>query len=438
MTENPDNATPSTAQANTSPEEITLSLPGINAWQILLVAFVVAVFSVLWFGSYQALNNLIWHNDFVTANRWTIPVGVLLFSLIAGLAQKYLNASNAIEGECLDPITEGDTTHYKRTFVGSLISSYASLFSGASIGPEGPLGYLAVDVVQWLGQRLKLPKEGFVPAAMAGLSSAYNGIIGNSVFTAVLSFETSGGKDGLPALAANLAAGAVGYLIFRLFGVPPFAGVLEEGSVTEMSVELVLWAIGLGLLGSLLAVYVGVAKTVAGKALSIFDDRPVTRIMVAGAIIAVVCYFFPILMFAGEGPLESLMENPGQATVATLLMLAAAKPLLLALSLKSGYLGGPIFPILFSAVMLGLAISLLLPAVPVGVLTTCIAAGVLTMALGAPLSSILLVSLLTAADLNLIELIVVATVTAMLAGHSIKQLIARRNASSGDVARSSN
>lgn len=429
MTESSDSLPSSEAPSDASSDPTVLTrLPGINAWQILLVALVVAIFSVLWFGSYQLLDDLIWDSDFVAANRWTIPVAVLLFSLIAGLAQKYLNASNAIDSECLDPVLKGDMTSYKQSFWGTLISSYASLLSGASVGPEGPLGYLAVDVVEWLGQRLKLPEEGFLPAAMAGLSSAYNGIIGSSVFTAVLSFETSGGKDGLPALAANLAAGAVGYLIFRLAGVPPFVGVLDEGGVTEMNVELVLWAIGLGLLGALLAVYIGVAMRVAGKVMSTFNGRPITRIMVAAAIIAVVGYFFPILLFAGEAPLESLMANPSQVTVATLLILAAAKPLLLALSLKSGYLGGPIFPVLFSAVMVGLAISLLLPSVPVSVLTTCIAAGVLTLALGAPLSSILLVSLLTSADLNLLELIVVATVTAMIAGQVATTLTARRSA----------
>lgn len=426
MTEKTESASPAPTQGDPLSEEDILYLPGINAWQILLIALVIALFSVLWFGSYQVLNDLIWNNSYVTANRWTIPVFVLLFSLIAGLARKYMGASDAIEGECLDPITEGDTTHYKRSFLGTLVSSYASLFSGASIGPEGPLGYLAVDVVQWLAHRLKLTKEGFMPAAMAGLSSAYNGIIGNSVFTAVLSFESSGGKNGLPALAANLAAGSVGYLIFRLIGVPPFAGVLNEGGVTDLTVGLVVWAIALGLLGALLAIYIGAAMRVAGRVMSVFDSRPVTRIMVAGVIIALVGYFFPILLFAGETPLDSLMENPSQLSILTLLLLAAAKPLLLALSLKSGYLGGAIFPVLFSAVTLGLALSLLLPQVPVGVLTTCIAAGVLTLALNAPLSAILLVSLMTAADLNLMELIVVATVSSMIAGELFKQFVARR------------
>ena len=87
----------------------------------------------------------------MAANRWTIPVGIMFFSLLVGLAEKYLHAPNSIEGEALDPLLAGDTTSYKN-FWGTLATSFASLLSGASVGPEGPLGYLAVDVSEWLAR----------------------------------------------------------------------------------------------------------------------------------------------------------------------------------------------------------------------------------------------------------------------------------------------
>ncbi|NJN82884.1 MAG: chloride channel protein [Caldilineaceae bacterium] len=412
MTESAESAAPPVAQNDTPSGQSESRLVGIGPGHILLFALLVALFSAVWFGSYQVLNSLIWDNDFVENNRWTLPLGVLVFSLLVGLAQKYLHAANAIEGDAMEPLMAGDATSYK-SFWGTLVTSFCSLLSGASVGPEGPLGYLAVDVSEWIAIKLKLPKEGFVPAAMAGVSAAYNGIVGNAVLTAVMTSETSKGKGGLPVLVSNLAAGAVGFLVFGLLGVPPFAGALKEGQPFDLSLGLALWAVALGLIGALLAVYIGLAMQVAGRAMGAFGDRVVTRVMVAGVIIAVVVYFVPALMFSGEGSLSNIMANPAQAGIATMLLLAAAKPLLLALSLKSGYLGGPIFPCLFSAILIGLCLSLLFPDVPISILTACIQVAVVALVLNAPLTSILLVSIITAADANLLGLIVVAAVTAI-------------------------
>ena len=47
--------------------------------QIVIIALVTAVFALVWFASLSILNTAVWKNDFITANRWTIPVLVLFF-----------------------------------------------------------------------------------------------------------------------------------------------------------------------------------------------------------------------------------------------------------------------------------------------------------------------------------------------------------------------
>jgi H+/Cl- antiporter ClcA len=155
---------------------------------VLLVAFVVGAFAVVWLIAYEALNTLIWENDFVANNRWTIPVGVLFFSLLVGLAQNYLHAPNVIEGGVEHSLKAEDVSSYK-TFWGTLLSSFFSLFSGASLGPEGPLGFLAVQISQWLAAKFKFATKRALLSSLAGMSSAYNGVVGNPVFTALLARE---------------------------------------------------------------------------------------------------------------------------------------------------------------------------------------------------------------------------------------------------------
>ena len=268
--------------------------------RVLLVGLVVGIVAVVWLVTYVALNDLIWGNDFVAANKWTIPVGVMFFSLLVGLVGRYLHAPNVIKGGALEPLMAGDTTSYK-SMPGMLLSSFFSLFSGASVGPEGPIGFVAVYVSEWLAVKLKLAKEAVLPTSLAGMSSAYNGIVGNPMFAALFASEASGGKGGLALVATNLAAGAVGFLLFAILKVPPFAGFLADGVPVELTINLAFWAIALGVLGALLALYTGAAMRVVGRLMAVFDDRIILRALVAGAIISVVCYFIPDLMFSGEG-----------------------------------------------------------------------------------------------------------------------------------------
>lgn len=395
--------------------------------RILFIALIVGLFAVVWLASYSQLNSLIWDNSFVSDNRWMIPVGVMFFSLLVGLVGKYMHAPNMIEGSPVEAMAAGDTTGYK-SFWGALLSSFFSLFSGASVGPEGPLGVLAVYISEWLSVRLKLAKNAFIPASMAGMSSAYNGLIGNPLFAALFASEISGGKGGLPMVASNLAAGAVGYLLFTLLNVPPFAGFLFEGEPVTLNLVMVFWAIVLGAIGGAVAFYIGAAMRVAGGLMARFGDRFMLRVLVAGAIVSVVCYFIPNLLFSGEDTIHAMIDNAAQVGIPMLLVMAILKPLLMGVSFKGGFLGGPIFPSLFSATMLALVVGLLFPNVPTEILVACAGAGVTALVLKAPLTSILLMTVLTRADTNLMGLIVVAVVAAMILGIGFQRLTEQRKA----------
>jgi len=394
---------------------------------VVLISLIVGIFSVVWLVTYSKLNDLIWKNNFVAANRWMIPVIVVFFSLLVGLAQKYLHAPNVIREGAPEALAAGDYYGY-RTFWGALCSSFVSLFSGASIGPEGPLGVLAIDVSEWLAIRLKLRQDDMLPAGLAGVSAAYNGIVGSPIFSAVYASEQPTGRLRKHVLGSNLLAGAVGFLLFTLLKVPPFAGLLDLGEQDVLTLGWIAWALVLGVLGALIGAYIGVAFQVFGKLMGRFDDRVIVRSLIAGVIIGIVGYLIPDLLFSGEGSIQRIVANPAEVGLALLLLMALLKPLLLALAFKSGYLGGPIFPSLFTAVMVGLAISLLAPQVPLSILIACLEVAVTTLLLRAPLTSILLVGLLARAGSGLLGLITVSAVTAMLLGRALQSAREQRAA----------
>jgi len=401
-------------------------------WMVILLAVVAIIFTALWLGIYSLLNNAIWKNSFVTSNKWTIPVGVLFFSLLVGLAQKYLRAPTVIDGGAMAAMKGGghDKTD-DTTFPGALFTSFCSLLSGASVGPEGALGALVQDITAWTGEKLKVTEESKLGLSLAALASAYNGIIGSPLFTGVLATEFQiGGKElGIAFLAWNLLAGVIGYFFFTLLGLPIFAQSIAFTPISTLKPEYALYAILLGLVGALLTLLIAMSFQAFGRVMGRFGERVVLRTMVAAVVIAIVVYFYPQLMFDGYAQIKPIIQNPAQYGVLLLLLFALLKILLLGLSFKSGYLGGPTFPTLFSCTMVAMALSLLFPAIPVSILVLCIEAAAVSLLLNAPLAAILLVAVVGTADPYLIALLCLSTVTSMFVGFGVKRLMAQRAAS---------
>jgi H+/Cl- antiporter ClcA len=396
--------------------------------QIVVTALIAIAFAALFLILYAALNNLIWtSNDFIEANRWMIPAGVLIFSLLVGLCQRYLRGPTVIHGGFVESLKgEGGESDY-RTFPGALLSALFSLLSGASIGPEGAIAALIGDISSFLREKLKLG-GGSADTALgfdvAALASAFNGIIGNVLFTGIFATEFRvGGKNALRFLTWNLLAGTIGFLFYMYLGLPSFARMIPFTPLTELRFVYILYAIALGILGGLLAIFTGISMQGIGTVMEkTFRDHAVPRILAAGGIIALVGYFIPNLLFSGEAQIHAIIAQPAQIGVAMLVLMAVLKILLLALSFKSGYLGGPIFPILFSSTMIGLALSLVFPEVPIAIFVMCIEVAAITLALGAPLTAILLVAVVGSADPYMAVLLVISAVTAMILAAEARRL----------------
>ena len=399
---------------------------GPNLRQIVLIALIAITFTVAYLSLYGLLNNAIWFEEGVLKPpRWAIPVGVLAFSLLVGLCRRYLHAPTVIHGGFTESLKGGGEKPDYRTFPGALLSSLFSLLSGASVGPEGAITVLIGYISSYTRERLKIGSRvaalGFDVAALA---SAFNGIIGNVLFTGIFAteFQVGGSRNALKFLTWNLLAGTIGYLAYLLLGLPSFARSIAFEPISGLNLAYILSAVVLGILGGLLAVFMGLSMQAAGWVMEkAFGDAVILRVLAAGGIIACVGYFIPEVLFSGEGQIHGIIADPARFGVGMLLAMAILKILLLALSFKSGYLGGPIFPILFASTLVGLALNLVFPGVPVSLFVLCIEVAAITLALGAPLTAILLVVVVGTADQNMIVLLVISAVTAMLLGAAAKE-----------------
>lgn len=404
-----------------------------RVWIIFFIALVAIFFTIPYLVFWTSLTDLVWENEFVLNNRWFVPVLVVVISILVGLCVKYLNAETALHGSISESVESGaNETEYKK-FPGSLISSYLSLISGASIGPEGALGALVREITSWFQLKLKIKSaEGRLALSVAALASAYNGIIGQPLFTSVFATELSPTKkNALQMMTLTLMAGVIGFLVYAGLGFTAFLGQVPLPPLEGKELDYILEAVLLGLLGGFLALFMNACFQFFGRVMRRFDNKVVLRIFLASIVIAIVAYFLPELMFSGEDQVRAILDQPENYGIAMLLLFGVLKVVLLALSFKSGYLGGPIFPVLFSCTMIGLALNLAFPGLPIIIAVLCLEAAAISLVLGAPLSAILLVTVVAEAGQitpYLIALIVVATVTSMILGAILKKLITKRKA----------
>jgi len=139
----------------------------------------------------------------------------------------------------------------------------------------------------------------------------------------------------------------------------------------------------------------------------------------------------PLTLFSGQHAIPVLLDGYQGIGVLALVAIALLKAAALGASLGGGFFGGPIFPIFFIGVALGLAIHILIPAIPLA-----LALGGTMAALGAavallPLSMAVLTAIMIQSGLEVFGAVVLAAMTA----YAIRIALTRRQ-QAGDMQRS--
>jgi H+/Cl- antiporter ClcA len=402
-------------------------------WSLYLHVIVVSFlggFAVLgWFLLYEALNKLIWDGGYVTEHAWMFPVICLPFSLLVGLLVKYAHAPSNLDGSMLDSLT-GDVMHLRwKDLPATVATSLASLFSGAVLGPEGAIGNIASKIAALYCDLLRIPADRRPKLVFASVASGYNGLLENPVFAAVLGTEVAETrKQGLSTLPASLIGGGVGYAVFLLLQGTGLVDFLHLPPVQDYSVWDAFLMVPLALIGLVLAILTGAFMKVSAGAFDRLKDRVVLRALAAGVIFSVVGVFAPVVMFSGETQVQTVIDGAAGYGVALLLVMAVGKLALLSVGFKSGFLGGPTFPLIFASVSVALALNLVFPGVPLAILVAGIMTGAVYVLFRTPLMVVLLTGFMLDAGTTMIALIVLAIATVMIVTPPLQQLIAARQA----------
>ena len=288
-----------------------------------------------------------------------------------------------------------------------LPAALITLGAGLVLGPEAPLIALGLALGAVAVQVVRVQDDEAKPLVLAGAFAAIAALFGGPLVAAFLLFEVT-------AAAGVIPAQAIGHALLPGFvaagtGALVFTGVQDWPGVHTLSLSLpalppydAVRLVDLGwtvVLATGIAIVVVAIRHLAHEVAARSTRRPDLVLVGAGLLVGGLAVVFraaadrpvDLVLFSGQTELPQLVAE-GSAGV--LLLLVVTKGLAYALSLGSGFRGGPVFP----AIAIGVAFAVMAadvlpgfdttPAVAVG-----IAAGTAAV-MRVPFTAVLLATLL--------------------------------------------
>jgi H+/Cl- antiporter ClcA len=301
---------------------------------------------------------------------WWIVAVMTGAGLLVGLIHRYtsaqeMNAFDAVDKGYMDP----------KPVPSSLLASLISLVGGFSLGPEVPTGFLAAGLASWISRRRNMDPETTKTNVLSGVSGAYAGLF-SSPFAMILILLESNHKQNViyygTLLIAGLAA-VIGFAVFYAFDGLNYSSLL--GILSPPKYDLQLWHLGASVLLGLLAVPVALIFVIFTKVLQRLSEplnsKPLLRSTLGGFLLGLLAVAIPTTIGLGTTEMSIVTQQATEIGVVLLIVFALAKLLALSGALNFGFIGGPIFPMLFVGSCIGAAVNLIFPQIPLGLALGC-------------------------------------------------------------------
>ncbi len=240
-----------------------------------------------------------------------------------------------------------------RGFFLQFVGASIAIFSGHSVGREGPHIFLGAASGSLLGQYLALPNNSIRTlvgcGTAAGISASFNTPLAGVIFALEVVMMEYTLSSFIPVILAAVGANAVSILVFGndpAFDVP----LLQLGSLTQMPLLLLLGVAA----GAISALFIQLLQSLAQQVQGLAFWW---RTSLAGLVVGVLGSVVPEVMGIGYDTVNAALL--GQLGIGLLLALVVFKLLATVVCVGMGIPGGMIGPSLFIGATLGSLIGVL-------------------------------------------------------------------------------
>jgi H+/Cl- antiporter ClcA len=371
---------------------------------VSIIGVIGALIMVIFFFLEDVLTGIIWNDIPVDSlspvfNPWILIICVS-GGLLVGLIRRYFQGQIAIMAEDLNEFNEKGRFGLKQG-IELFIRGLASLVCGAPLGPEAPLTVATGAAGTYVAEKARLPPPVTTLSSLSAISGFFGAFLASPFGGALIFIEVTlekgimTWKAVLPSIIAATAGFAVYYLVAGsyfegMFSLPAFGGFREI---------YIVYAIGLGLLGGVCGISFIIVYKKMRELFEPLENRPVLLGLLGGVGLGITGMLLPLTLFMGSDQLQVLIDNCLEVSLLLLLVLVAAKIILVTFSFSTGFAGGYIFPGFFIGGTLAILVFRLFPFIPLEVCLVCVIAGVSVALLRSPIALALIIALVFNPDL---------------------------------------
>lgn len=296
----------------------------------------------------------------------------------------------------------------------TIVSALLPLIFGASIGPEAGLSGIIAGLCTWAGDKLKKFNTEIEELTSIGVTATLGTIFVSPIFGFVEPLENED-EIRLPKTSKNILYFAAimssfGIFIFlnHLTNTKPGLHSLGSASLLDLNYFYVLILVFIGIL---LAYFYFISHKIVKNIFKCLDDNFILKGLTGGLILGIIGTLLPLTMFSGEHQIDIVLKNGVELGLLVLILTSIIKIILTNICIETGLKGGHFFPLIFSGISIGYAMSLLLnmdPIISMSIVTTSFLANILKK----PIAVVLLLIILFPA--NLIPLMIVVAIISCL------------------------
>lgn len=365
-----------------------------------VIGIVAAVFAAFFLKLVELSTEFVYHElphalGLDGAPWWWAGILLLIASAVVVLARKLPGSTGA------SPLTGFHFDVPVKFVPATLLAAFASLVAGVALGPEAPLIVLGVAV----GGILSANRPAQIQKAMmfVGGAAAISAVFGNPFITGFMILEFIAlGAVPVALLLPVLTALSSGYLVsIGIWSFPGLAGHPLTVSGLPDYPNINPGDILVGLVVALVAGLVALASRAGGEIVDRLAHKRSTLVLFGAAFVTTavlgVAESLGIaqnqILFSGNSGMPGLIA---QTSFGIVIFIVLAKAVAYAVALGGGFRGGPIFPVTYLGVGVGVLAALLIPGVNVSALAAAGIAGSAAAFLKLPATSALLGALLIA------------------------------------------
>jgi len=387
------------------------------------LALIGAIGALVFVGVVALGTDLVWGDDAVSADLFSGTLIMLVIMATAGLVVGVVHrlvpgagAPNVFRG-----LVEGriDT----KPVAGGVLVSLVSLVGGFSLGPEVPTGMIAGGAASAVAGRQDWDETTRKVTFGSAIAGAYGGLFTSPFVAVMLILELAPPRRlvYLSLLAIEVVAAVAGFAVF--FAVGGFADLISELSLPDYSLQV--WhfavAVGIGGLGVVAGFAAALFASLFERLAAPFAQRVVLRGVVAGVALGLLAMAVPLTLFSGATTLPEATTQAASVGVGVLVVSAIAKIAAMTAAQSFGFIGGPIFPLVFAGGAVGAALHGVFPDVPLALAVTAGMAAVPAAVLPLPLTLGVLAIVIAGTSLELGAPVLTASVTAALVVQGLKR-----------------